>query len=71
MLNQPTMEKLYAMKLNGLAEGFREQLETPDSAQLSFEERFGLLVDRQWDWKQNRALTRRLQLAKFKERGVV
>ncbi len=71
MLNQPTMEKLYAMKLNGLAEAFREQLETPDSAQLSFEERFGLLVDRQWDWKQNRALTRRLQLAKFKERGVV
>lgn len=71
MLNQPTMEKLYAMKLNGLAEAFREQLETPDSAQLSFEERFGLLVDRQWDWKQNRALTRRLQLAKFKERGVI
>ncbi len=71
MLNQPTMEKLYAMKLNGLAEAFREQLETPDSAQLSFEERFGLLVDRQWDWKQNRALTRRLQLARFKERGVI
>ena len=40
-------------------------------SQLSFEERFGLLVDRQWTWKEGRALTRRLQLAKFKERGVV
>jgi DNA replication protein DnaC len=71
MLNQPTIERLHAMKLNGMADAFRQQLETPDSNQLSFEERFGLLVDRQWDWKQNRALTRRLQLAKFKERGVI
>jgi len=71
MLNQPTMEKLHAMKLHGMANGFREQIETPASAQLSFEERFGLLVDRQWSWKQDRALTRRLQLARFKERGVI
>jgi len=71
MLNQPTFEKLYTMKLKGMADAFREQLETTTASQLSFEERFGLLVDRQWDWKQNRALTRRLQLAKFKERGVI
>jgi DNA replication protein DnaC len=71
MLNQPTIEKLQAMKLYGMAEAFREQFETADSSQLSFEERFGLLVDRQWTWKEGRALTRRLQLAKFKERGVV
>lgn len=71
MLNQPTLEKLNAMKLSGMAAAFREQMETAEASQLSFEERFGLLVDRQWDWKQNRALIRRLQLAKFKERGVV
>jgi hypothetical protein len=71
MLNQPTIEKLQAMKLHGMADAFREQLETADSSQLSFEERLGLLVDRQWTWKEGRALTRRLQLAKFKERGVV
>lgn len=71
MLNQPTIEKLQTMKLHGMAEAFREQIETADSSQLSFEERFGLLVDRQWTWKEGRALTRRLQLAKFKERGVV
>src|SRR5499427_8126045 len=71
MLNQPTIEKLTAMKLHGMADAFREQMETADASQLSFEERFGLLVDRQWIWKENRALIRRLQLAKFKERGVV
>ena len=71
MLNQPTIEKLQAMKLYGMADAFREQIDAADSSQLSFEERFGLLVDRQWTWKEGRALTRRLQLAKFKERGVV
>ena len=49
----------------------RNRSKSADSSQLSFEERFGLLVDRQWTWKEGRALTRRLQLAKFKERGVV
>jgi DNA replication protein DnaC len=71
MLNQPTIEKLQAMKLYGMAEAFREQIDTAGSSQLTFEERFGLLVDRQWSWKEGRALTRRLQLAKFKERGVI
>ena len=71
MLNQPTMEKLHAMKLYGLADAFRMQLETTDSHQLSFEERFALLVDQQWQWKQNRALSRRLRAAKLKERAVI
>jgi len=71
MLNQPTLEKLYAMKLHGMADSFRAQLESTDLTQLSFEERFALLVDQQWLWKENRALARRLQLAKLKERAVV
>jgi DNA replication protein DnaC len=71
MLNQPTLEKLQAMKLHGMADAFREQFETAASSQLSFEERLGLMVDRQWTWKEGRALTRRLQLARFKERGVM
>ena len=45
MLNQPTMEKLHTMKLYGMADAFRTQLETTESDQLSFEERFALLVD--------------------------
>ena len=59
------------MKLHGMADAFRAQLQTTDMSQLSFEERFAMLVDQQWLWKENRALARRLRLAKLKERGVI
>ena len=71
MLNQQTIEKLHAMKLHGIADAFRAQLETTEASQLSFEERFAMLVDQQWLWKENRALARRLRAAHLKERGVI
>ena len=71
MLNQPTLEKLHALRLVGMAEAFRAQAEQPDLTQLSFEERFALLVDQQWNWKQNRALARRLAHAKLRHRASV
>lgn len=66
MLNEQTFDKLYTMKLTGMAEGFKEQLEQPSFRDLSFEERFGMLVDRQWTWKENKRLKRLLQDAKLK-----
>jgi DNA replication protein DnaC len=66
MLMQPTLEKLYSMKLMGMAAAIRRQMEDPESAQLSFEERLAMLVDQQWDWRQNKALTRRMKNARFK-----
>ena len=61
MLTQPTIEKLCTLRLKGMAEAFREQSESADLQQLSFEERLGLLIDRQWTWRQNCALERRLR----------
>ena len=46
MLNQQTIEKLYGMRMRGMADGFRQQQEEPQTMQLSFAERFALLVDR-------------------------
>jgi DNA replication protein DnaC len=66
MLHEHTIEKLYAMKLNGMAEAFQGQLQHPDLSDLSFEERFSLLVDRQWSWKENRRMKRLLTNAKLK-----
>ncbi len=66
MLNEQTFDKLYAMKLLGMAEGFKEQLEQSSSHDLSFDERFGMLVDRQWTWKENTRLKRLLKEAKLK-----
>jgi DNA replication protein DnaC len=71
MLNQQTMEKLRALRLVGMAEAFRTQSEQADMTELSFEERFALLVDQQWNWKQNRALARRLANAKLRHRASV
>jgi DNA replication protein DnaC len=71
MLNQPTMEKLQALRLLGMAEAFRAQSEQANITELSFEERFALLVDQQWNWKQNRALARRLANAKLRHRASV
>jgi DNA replication protein DnaC len=71
MLNQPTIDKLCAMRMRGMAEALEQQLQEPDIHQLSFEERFGLLVDRQWDWRQNRALERRLRNARLQGTACV
>jgi len=66
MLNEQTFDKLYAMKLIGMAEGFKEQLEQPSFRDLSFEERLGMLVERHWSWKENKRLNRLLKDAKLK-----
>ncbi|MCD6357784.1 MAG: IS21-like element helper ATPase IstB [Thermoproteales archaeon] len=66
MLNEQTLEKLYHMKLDGMAEAFKEQILQPDLAQMSFEERFALLVERHWTWKEDRRMKRLLSLAKLK-----
>ena len=66
MLNKQTFDKLYGLKLLGMAEGFKEQLQQPNLHGLSFEERFGLLVDRQWTFKEDCRLQRFLKEAKLK-----
>ncbi len=66
MLTQPTIEKLIAMKLPAMAQAFAEQLQRPDMANLSFEERFGLLVDLQATDMDNRRMQNRLKAAKLR-----
>lgn len=71
MLNQQTLEKLHALRLQGMAEAFRAQAGQTGITVLSFEERFALLVDQQWTWRENRALERRLAKAKLRHRASV
>ena len=66
MLMEPTLEKLYDMKLNAMAQAFKEQLHHPSVNELSFDERFSLLVDQQWTWQEERKMKRLLQNAKLK-----
>ena len=66
MLNQPTIEKLTAMKLSAMAKAFADQMQRPDMASLSFEERFGLIVDFQMTELENRRMQNRLRTAKLR-----
>ena len=65
MLNQATLDKLAALKLTGMAAAYEKQLEEPEARGLSFEERFGMLVDSHWTWRENQALARRLKKSKL------
>jgi len=66
MLNQPMMEKLLAMRLQGIVEALKTQEQDRAINELSFLERLGLLVDQQWSWRENQALARRLKAAKLR-----
>src|SRR5207247_3203018 len=66
MFIQPTRDKLHALKLTGMADAVRQQLEDPGASQLSFEERLGLIIDHHWSWKENQALQRRLINSKLR-----
>ena len=66
MLNQQTSAELHELKLTGMAEAFADLIKQPDMERLSFEERFGLIVDRQWTWKENNRMERYLKNARMK-----
>jgi len=66
MLNEQTFEKLYTMKLAGMAEAMKDQMARSDMDGLAFEERFGMLVDAQFLWKENKRMKRLLESAKLK-----
>ena len=47
MLNHPTYERLTQLRLTGMARALAEQAQHPDIQALTFEERLGLLVERE------------------------
>jgi hypothetical protein len=71
MTTQETIDKLVAMRLHGFVHALREQLEDTDKyAGLGFEDRLGLLVDREWAEREARSLTRRLQIARLRDKAA-
>jgi DNA replication protein DnaC len=71
MLITPTIDKLHALALGGMARALAEQQGHPDIAALTFEERLGLLVDREVQDRENRRLARHLKAAKLRSDGVL
>jgi DNA replication protein DnaC len=69
MLIHPTIEKLHALRLSGMAKALQQQLTDPDVKALSFEDRFGLLVDAEDTERGSRRLRERLKASKMKEQA--
>ena len=67
MTTDNTLTKLNEMRMSAMAETFREQLRNPDYQELSFEERFGLLVDIEWSRRQNSKLDRLIKAAELRD----
>jgi DNA replication protein DnaC len=66
MLYTQTLEKLQALRLEGMVQALEEQRRQNEIVHLDFEARLALLVERQWLWKENRGLAIRLKNAQLK-----
>ena len=71
MLTHPTMEKLNNLKLTGMVKALTEQQQMAEVDSLGFEERLGLLVDREATERENRKLATRLKKAKLRQSASV
>ena len=71
MLTHPTVEKLQQLRCAGMAKALAEQFDSSEVEALSFEERLGLLVDRELTERYSRQLTNRLRRAKLKHDACI
>lgn len=66
MINSPTISKLHDMRLSSMADTFTGQLSDNKYKELSFEERFGIIVDVEWAKRKNNKLLRLVKKADFR-----
>ncbi len=71
MLTYPTLDKLQRLKFTGMATALAEQMNMPDIEELAFEERLGLLIDREITERENRRLSSRLRRARLKHNAAI
>jgi len=71
MLLHPTLDTLQRLRLTGMYNALQEQLQMPESAQLTFEERLGLLLDREASERATRRLRTRLTQARLRANAAI
>jgi DNA replication protein DnaC len=67
MLIHPTLDKLRTLRLTGMSHALEEQMAAPEIHSLTFEDRLGLLVDREMTERENRRLKTRLKKARLRQ----
>lgn len=71
MLIEQTLQTLRTLKLNGMLKALEQQLTQPEFHQLSFEERFGLIIDREFIDRSNHKIAGLLRKAKLRQLACV
>lgn len=71
MLSVPTEDKLRSLKLFGMLKAFQEQRSQSEAAQLNFDERLGLLIDRESTERDSRRIQTRLRQAHLRQEACV
>jgi len=71
MLMHPILDRLQTLRFFGMLSALEEQMKMPDIEKLSFEDRFGLLVDRETADRQNRRFNTRLRKAKLRQNACI
>ncbi len=71
MLTHPTLDKLNMLRFTGMAKALSEQMQLPEIEQLGFEERLGLLIDREMTERDDRRLKSRLRKARLKQNACL
>lgn len=71
MLIHPTLDKLKALRLAGMSRALEEQMNMPHISDLSFEERLGLMIDREATERENRRLKTRLKKARLRQQACI
>ncbi len=71
MLSHQVTSKLQTLRLSGMLHALAEQSSMPNINQLSFEERFSLIVDREDVERRNKSFNNRLRKGKLKENACI
>ena len=66
MVRQVTIDKLHDMRLSAMADAFEAQCNDQSYDGFSFEDRFGMLVDKEWDKRKNSKLQKLIRTADFR-----
>src|SRR6202162_1176991 len=71
MLQQPMKEKLYALKLQGMIAALEHREQDEGARDVSLLDRRALLIDQQWNWRENQAWTRRVKASRLRGAACV
>jgi DNA replication protein DnaC len=71
MLTHPTLDKLNALSLFGMAKGFTELQAQGEAAALPLPEGLGLLLDREMSYRHDKRLAARLRYARLRHQAAV